>query len=343
MRGWSLGLLLACLASAFPARAAEVIDKPDWVSLPTVNDIDHVWPVEAGRRYGDGKVIMKCEVTVGGYLADCVVVKETPANLGFGAAALFLAPDFAMRPITKDGVPVADASVVVPIHFENPPGAMPPPGPQFRMINAPMWVATPTAAQVAQALPDHAIGQSTGGRVSLVCHVMGDGALSKCDPHGEQPRGKGLGEAAMSLSREFKLAVDPNEPNVARDLTVDVSFNFPDPMNPAPVQIIHPQWTRGLDPAKLQALYPIKASDAGVRSGRGEVECAVAHSGALTGCVVVREEPPNLGFGEAAVQIASVMAMNPWTEEGRPVDGARIRLPVDLQLPAAVAASTAKP
>ena len=31
-----------------------------------------------------------------------------------------------------------------------------------------------------------------------------------------------------------------------------------------------------------------------------------------------------------AVAIAGVMQMNPWTDDGRPVDGARIRLPINF-------------
>jgi hypothetical protein len=40
-----------------------------------------------------------------------------------------------------------------------------------------------------------------------------------------------------------------------------------------------------------------------------------------------------MGFGAAALEIAAVVAMNPWTAQGDPVDGARIRLPLRLELP----------
>ena len=51
---------------------------------------------------------------------------------------------------------------------------------------------------------------------------------------------------------------------------------------------------------------------------------------ALSGCEVQSEEPAGMGFGDAALQIASVMKMNPWTNQGAPVDGMKIQLPIRL-------------
>jgi len=340
-------LALVGLALATAAHAAEVIEKPDWVAIPTGDDVTRVWPVEATRLGVGGAAILDCVVTADGHLSDCKVVKESPDNLGFGAAALALAPQFAMKPTTADGRSAAGASVVIPIKFERPPGDDASGG-EVHVIAAPAWSQTPTPQDVAQAQLDYAIGAAAGGGVNLLCRVNPDATLKDCAVHGERPQGKGLAAAAAMLAKDFKLALDPGDTRPTDAMAVDIRFTFPDPSNPAPVQITQPQWTQGPDPSKLQALYPPKAAEAGVRSGRGVVECAVAHSGALTACSVVREEPQGLGFGEAAVQIASVMAMNPWTEDGRPVDGARIRLPVDLQLPAAAAdaapvAGAAKP
>ncbi len=64
------------------------------------------------------------------------------------------------------------------------------------------------------------------------------------------------------------------------------------------------------------------------------IVCTVRHDGGLTACEVVSEQPAGLGFGDAALIVAGVMEMNPWTAQGTPVDGARIKLPVRLELPA---------
>jgi protein TonB len=55
-----------------------------------------------------------------GSLDHCIVVEETPAGLGFGEAALKLAPEFRMRRATIDGVPEQKPVVRIPIRFRLP-------------------------------------------------------------------------------------------------------------------------------------------------------------------------------------------------------------------------------
>jgi TonB family protein len=84
-------------------------------------------------------------------------------------------------------------------------------------------------------------------------------------------------------------------------------------------------------------VFPAEAAKAGLKQGRAIVSCAVKHDGSLEDCGVVSEEPAGMGFGEAALKIAAVTAMNPWTAQGTPVEGARIRLPIRLVAPDATA------
>lgn len=39
-------------------------------------------------------------------------------------------------------------------------------------------------------------------------------------------------------------------------------------------------------------------------SGSARVRCTVADEGHLTGCVVLSENPPGIGFGRAAIRVA---------------------------------------
>jgi protein TonB len=57
-------------------------------------------------------------VRADGKLESCNVTSEDPSGLGFGAAALKMASLFQMKPETRDGEPVAGASVTVPIVFK---------------------------------------------------------------------------------------------------------------------------------------------------------------------------------------------------------------------------------
>ena len=79
-----------------------------------------------------------------------------------------------------------------------------------------------------------------------------------------------------------------------------------------------------------------------MKSGLGVVECVVQPDGKLGGCKAVREDPAGLGFGDSALQVAAIMQLNPWSDDGRPVDGASIRLPVKFDL-APDAAAPPKP
>jgi len=59
------------------------------------------------------------------------------------------------------------------------------------------------AATPAASRPDPTIDRE--GRVVLVCKVTRAGATEACRVESEDPPGRGFGEAALSMSDEFKL------------------------------------------------------------------------------------------------------------------------------------------
>jgi len=102
-----------------PARPA-VITDPDWVQLPSADDLARFYPDRASRMNVNGDVAMACEVTASGAVSGCTIVTENPPDYGFGDAALKLATLFKMAPRTRNGVPVAGGRVIIPIGFRVP-------------------------------------------------------------------------------------------------------------------------------------------------------------------------------------------------------------------------------
>jgi hypothetical protein len=195
---------------------------------------------------------------------------------------------------------------------------------------------------MAAAYPKSATGDIGSGHVVMRCHISENGTLGNCDSLSEVPAGHGFVHAANLLAKEFRLP-PANKGNSYKDLRVDVPFDFRDPSQPAPpIEIHDPVWIRQVDPAAVVKLFPESAIKAGYKVGRAGLECSVVNDGTLTGCATVTEEPAGYGFADAALQVASVMQMSPWTKQGAPAGGAKIVLPVKFVLPDAASAPAHK-
>lgn len=302
--------------------------NPDWLRKPTASDLAAAFPTKALEDGKAGKATIKCGVTIEGFLERCVVLFESPAQYGFGAAALQLSAQFRMSPKIRGGKPVPGGDVVIPINWEAPAarGPMATFGSRRLMIDPP-WIRAPSLEQVRAAWPVAAQGV-TSGQAALRCALSPAGALKDCDVISEIPPGKGFGRAARSLSSAFQVFVRPDDAKILRTLNVDVPFRFRDPATPDTRKLTHPHWTTTLTAEGMSAVYPEAAIKAGVFSGLGVVDCAVEAGGHLVDCAAKREEPAGLDFGAAALEAVKVMAMNPWTKEGDTVDGLRITLPI---------------
>ncbi len=94
-----------------------VIQSPDWEKKPTPDELGGSWPLAALRAGKGGSATIRCIVASDGLLHSCDVVSETPEGLGFGGAALAMAPLFVMKPAARDGKPIGGARVTIPINF----------------------------------------------------------------------------------------------------------------------------------------------------------------------------------------------------------------------------------
>lgn len=96
--------------------------------------------------------------------------------------------------------------------------------------------------------------------------------------------------------------------------------------------IARPDWVRKPNGDDLSRFYPDRAMRL-EREGSATIQCVVEATGALTGCVIVAESPRDFGFGDAALKLSRLFKMRPVTQDGQPVGGARVRIPMVFRLP----------
>lgn len=296
---------------------------PDWVRRPTPEQLLAVFPTEAYKRGQEGKATINCIVTTQGALADCVTLEETPAGAGFGGAAIALTPQFLLRPATSQGAPV-QSTANLPITFKTF-GPAPTAGSK-KVINAAIaWSEAPTFAQVAAAYPAKARAQKRGGRATIACNMTEQGRLSRCQVATSDPKGYGFDTAAKELSKYFAIPVTSDADRKAtRDIAVHLPITF-DPAMLDQAVIGKPIWAAVPKGDQLTAAFrDVKASG----TSRAMLNCAVQAGGRIDDCRVASETPPGAGVGAAALQLAPTFRLATWSDEGLPIVGGRVNIPI---------------
>jgi TonB family protein len=190
----------------------------------------------------------------------------------------------------------------------------------------PSWTAVPSKADMAAAYPAKAKAANIGGGVNLSCAINRLGHIRECGVLGESPKGFGFGNAARKIAEQLQA---PNGSTPSADVRVAVTFT-PDMLKSEPLTITQPVWSALPSPADFQASFPKTAN--GVNDVRVALACTIQADGGLGDCAVASEAPTGEGYGQGALALAWKFKVGPWSKDGQPTAGARIRVPIHYLL-----------
>jgi TonB family protein len=308
-------------------------EKPDWLRRPSLDDMEFVWPRSAAAAGMSGRAMLKCIVNKQGLLQDCTVKSQEPAGWGFGEAALMLTPTMLFKPATLNGQPT-DAEINFPLAFVA--GGSFSPRNSF-LVPMPSWSKSPNAAEVMAQLEKKVGDRFADGKVVFLCSLnQTTGKLERCKLTNAS-RGMGqFRDVGEALTEGFQASPDAVS-QVQRwfggaEALVFLPFSFPDMTSAAWSKhyLSHVLWTNIPGPSPGHPLFPKEAVEVGIKEGVAAVDCVVADNGSLHDCSVTGESSPGVGFGAMAKTIAEASTINPWTEEGLPAGGARVRVPIQM-------------
>jgi len=197
------------------------------------------------------------------------------------------------------------------------------------------WAEAPSPADVAAAYPAKAKAAGVGGGVDLTCTIGRNGHPKDCEALGEKPSTYGFGFAARKLAEHLRV----DDPTLTgKEVRVPVTF---DPaVLKGPLTVTKPAWSALPSAEDFQASFP--KGENGINQVRVVLACTVADGGGLAGCAVDQEEPAGQGFGAGALALAPKFRVGPWSLDGQPTAGAKLRVPIRYEL-TPVKAAAAKP
>src|SRR5579859_1601859 len=187
------------------------------------------------------------------------------------------------------------------------------------------WVEAPTVADIAAAYPAKAKAANIGGTVTLTCAIGRDLHPRDCEALKEKPGLYGFAPVARKLAEKLKAS---ESDMIGKNVFIPVTFESA-VLNGA-AMVTKPAWTAAPGIEEYRATFPVAQN--GVNDVRVVLGCTVAADGSLGGCAVAQETPAGQGYGAGALALTAKFRMAPWSTDGEPTVGAKIRLPIHYVL-----------
>lgn len=344
-------LAATVVATTAAGAAPAVITNPDWLERPDGEAVAQHYPKLAARLEIEGRATLSCVVNAEGRLYDCTPLAESPADLGFGDAAVAMSKTFRMKPQTLNGQPVDGGTVRIPLRFTLPqddePATEPPAAPSEaaqrqaeRLVDASGAVPRSeaetlrVARQEAQGLPPETVAAA-------------EKAL-------QQAYAAHRAELRTAYARAFASVFTLEELSAIADYVAGPGKAFDEePTLAATSELIgRDVWRRMREPGRaafcarracptpagLEAVWkPAPAGDNRLDApqwmwapnpnavlavtpslpaalgltGAVRMTCKVAREGALSDCKVDEQLPAGLGYGSAALALADHYRLSP--------------------------------
>jgi TonB family protein len=214
----AVGALSVC------AQAGWAQSPPVWTEAPSVADMAALYPAKARAAGAGGMVNLTCTLNREGRPRNCYALGEKPSGMGFGFAARQLA-----EKLRTDARGVDGQEVGIPVTFDPKviSGEL--------QVRAPAWAALPAAEDFQASFPKSANGVNDV-RVTLVCTVVGGGALEACAVDREEPVGQGYGQGALALAPKIRVglwSID-GQPTIGAKVRVPLHYQLTQAPQPAP-------------------------------------------------------------------------------------------------------------
>lgn len=184
------------------------------------------------------------------------------------------------------------------------------PAPPAPLLENPRWVRRPNMNAMRKHYPQAAMEAGVEGGAVIACEVTADGALTGCAVAAEEPKGYGLGEAALKIAPEFRMQPTTAQGGPVAGGRVRIPIRFG--INPKDAFISvkgEDGWKILQQPWEWERLDPLEARQQKV-AGEARVECKPNEKRKII-CTVLSETPGGHGFGQAALDLQGKLLMAP--------------------------------